>query len=76
MGFFEVLTRVTELLQREGRVSDRAIEREWHPDDESPEDLKAELIKVRQIAIDQDGKMLPWAGGATSMPHPAAARWR
>jgi hypothetical protein len=33
MGFFEVLTRMTELLQREGRVSYRAIEREWHLDD-------------------------------------------
>jgi hypothetical protein len=76
MGFFEVLTRVTERLQCEGRVSYRAIKREWHLDDESLEDLKSELIEVRQIAIDQDGKMLVWAGGATSMPRPAAASVR
>jgi hypothetical protein len=29
MGFFEVLIRVTELLQREGCISYRAIKREW-----------------------------------------------
>jgi tetratricopeptide (TPR) repeat protein len=76
MGFFEVLTRVTELLQREGRISYRAIKREWHLDDASVEDLKAELIEVRQIAVDQDGKLLVWAGGATSTQRPAAASVR
>ncbi|MGH8068977.1 MAG: adenylate/guanylate cyclase domain-containing protein [Candidatus Entotheonellia bacterium] len=76
MGFFEVLARVTELLQREGRVSYRAIKREWDLDDASLEDLKAELIAVRQVAVDHDGKMLAWAGGATSTPRPVAASVR
>src|SRR6266542_3474245 len=76
MGLFEVLTRVTEILQREGRVSYRAIKSEWHLDDASIEDLKAELIGVRQIAVDQDGKLLVWAGGATSTQRPAAASVR
>jgi class 3 adenylate cyclase/tetratricopeptide (TPR) repeat protein len=76
MGFFEILARVTELLQRERRVSYRAIKREWHLDDASIEDLKAELIEVRQVAVDQDGKILVWAGGATSTPRPTAASAR
>jgi class 3 adenylate cyclase/tetratricopeptide (TPR) repeat protein len=73
MSFFEVLARLTELLQREGRVSYRAIKREWQLDDASIEDLKAELIEVRQVAVDHDAKMLVWAGDATSTPRPATA---
>jgi class 3 adenylate cyclase/tetratricopeptide (TPR) repeat protein len=73
MSFFEVLARLTEILQREGRVSYRAIKREWQLDDASIEDLKAELIEVRQVAVDHDAKMLVWAGDATSTPRPATA---
>ena len=76
MEFFEVLTRVTELLQREGRVSYRAIKRAWNLDDAALEDLQAELIEVRQVAVDHDGKMLVWTGGTTSTPHPASAPGR
>ena len=76
MGFFEVLTRVTELLQREGRISYRAIRREWALDDASLEDLKAELIEVRQVATDHQGTMLVWAGETTptSLPAPTAVK--
>ena len=72
MGFFEVLTRVTELLQREGRISYRAIKREWALDDASLEDLKAELIEVRQVATDHQGTMLVWAGETTPTSRPAS----
>jgi class 3 adenylate cyclase len=72
MGFFEVLSRVTELLQREGRVSYRAIKREWALDDAALEDLKAELIEVRQVATDHEGTMLVWTGEATPTSHPAS----
>lgn len=47
MEFFEVLTRVTELLQREGRVSYRTTKRAWNLDDAALEDLQAELIEWR-----------------------------
>jgi hypothetical protein len=52
MGFFEVLSCVTELLRREGRVSYRAIKREWHLDDASvmagcPNGVLGNLLGIR-----------------------------
>ncbi|HEY7495974.1 MAG TPA: adenylate/guanylate cyclase domain-containing protein, partial [Candidatus Tectomicrobia bacterium] len=58
---------------REGRVSYRAIKRAWALDDAALEDLKAELIEVRQVATDHAGTMLVWAGEVTSTSRPASA---
>jgi class 3 adenylate cyclase/predicted ATPase len=38
------------------------LRREFDLDDETLEDLKAELIEVDKLAIDEDGKVLVWAG--------------
>jgi hypothetical protein len=43
MTFDEILTQVTELLQRQARVSYRALKRRFDLDDDYLEDLKAEL---------------------------------
>src|SRR5262249_27286278 len=60
------------LLQRQGRVSYRALKRQFDLDEAYVEDLKLELIEVHQVAADQDNTMLVWIGGATAPP-PAAA---
>jgi class 3 adenylate cyclase/predicted ATPase len=62
--FNEVLDQVRELLQREGRVSYRALKRRFGLDDDYLEDLKAELIDAKRLAVDEDGKVLVWTGGA------------
>jgi predicted ATPase/class 3 adenylate cyclase len=62
MTFDELFTQTVELLQREGRVSYRALKRRFALDDEYLEDLKAELIDAKRLAIDEDGKVLVWAG--------------
>ena len=62
MTFDEVLEQVRELLQREGRVSYRALKRRFTLDDEYIEDLKAELIDAKHLAVDEDGKVLVWTG--------------
>ncbi len=62
MTFDEALTQVTELLQREGRVSYRALKRRFALDDEYIEDLKAELIDAKHLAVDEEGKVLVWVG--------------
>jgi len=49
---------VIELLQREGRVSYRALKRRFALDDEYLEDLKAELIQAKKLAVDEDGTVL------------------
>jgi class 3 adenylate cyclase len=62
MKFSEVLAQTIAWLQREERISYRALKREFALDDETLEDLKAELIEVKQLASDKDGKMLVWVG--------------
>ncbi|MGE0827221.1 MAG: hypothetical protein AB7G75_29760, partial [Candidatus Binatia bacterium] len=62
MTFDEVFGHVRELLQREGRVSYRALKRRFTLDDEYIEDLKAELIDAKHLAVDEDGKVLVWIG--------------
>jgi len=61
--FDEMLAQVLELLQREGRMSYRALKIRFHLDDEYLEGLKDELIAAKRLAIDEDGKVLVWVGG-------------
>ena len=62
MTFDEVLTQVRELLERERRVSYRALKRRFSLDDDYLEDIKDELIKAKQLARDEDGAVLVWGG--------------
>ena len=57
-SFVELLHKVTELLESEGSLSYRAIKREFDVDDDVLEDIKTELVEVKQIARDIDGKVL------------------
>ena len=71
MTFEEILNQATALLQRQGRVSYRALKRQFDLDEAYVEDLKLELIEVHQVAADQDNTMLVWIGSAAAAP-PAA----
>ena len=62
MTFDDILTAVVDLLQREGRVAYRALKRRFSIDDEYIEDLKADLIDAKRLAVDEDGKVLVWIG--------------
>src|SRR5713226_7696976 len=62
MTFDETLAQVLELLQREGRVSYRALKIRFSLDDEYLEGLKAELITAKHLAVDEEGKVLVWRG--------------
>ena len=64
MTFDEILSQVLELLQREGRVSYRALKRRFGLDDDYLEDLKDELIKAKQLARDEEGAVLVWIGAS------------
>src|SRR5262245_19202162 len=72
MTFEIVLNQALGMLQRRGRVSYRALERQFGLDDEYLEDLTVDIIEVHQLAVDQDGTMLVWTG-ATPEPVPQAA---
>ncbi len=64
MTFDEVLTQMVELLQREGRVTYRALKRRFALDDDYLEDLKGEIIKAKRLAVDEDGEVLVWVGAS------------
>jgi class 3 adenylate cyclase len=73
--FNDVLSQTLAMLQQHGRVSYRALKRQFALDDAFLDDLKYELIEVQQRAIEQDGTMLVWMGepGAAAAPLPAPA---
>ena len=58
MKFSEIVKQASALLKDKGQTSYRMLKREFDLNDETLEDLKAELIEVDRLAIDQDGKML------------------
>src|SRR5215467_4763722 len=68
MGFYEILDQVVDLLQRRGRVTYRALKREFQVDDAFLEDLKAELITAQRLAVDEQGAVLVWVGETGTPP--------
>jgi class 3 adenylate cyclase/tetratricopeptide (TPR) repeat protein len=79
MDFYELLARVVQVLQREGRTSYRALKRQFDLDEALLDDLQEELV-FKRLAIDEEGKGLVWTGtivpgtahdGPTSASEPA-----
>src|SRR5712691_2806563 len=64
MSFEEIVAQVREQLGREGRLAYRIIKRRFGLSDDDLEDLKADLIDAKRVAIDEDGKVLVWISGA------------
>src|SRR5712664_4054444 len=71
MEFEDVLAQTITLLQRQGRISYGALKRRFQLDDAYLEDLKVELIEAQQLAHDENGRILVWAGGPVPTPLPA-----
>jgi TOMM system kinase/cyclase fusion protein len=61
MDFYEVVGQVLALLQRQGRVSYRALKRQFNLDDAFIEDLKEELCFAHPV-VDEGGRGLVWTG--------------
>jgi hypothetical protein len=68
MTFDEILDQVLEMLQRRGRVSYRALKRQFDLADAYLADLKAEIIDVHRSAMDQEGTILVWTGEPSTTP--------
>ena len=78
MKFSEIIDQASALLQDSGRITYRALKREFDLDDDALEDLKAELIKARSdFALDdQDSDMRPEALlGARELAVDKDGRW-
>jgi hypothetical protein len=72
MGFYDVLDQVLDLLRRRGRVTYRALQREFQLDDALLEDLKEEIIYGQRLAVDEDSRVLVWIGGTAPAATPAS----
>jgi class 3 adenylate cyclase len=64
MTFKDVLAQVIDWLQQDKRITYRALKRQFGLDDEYLDDLKAELIQAKQLAVDEDGAVLVWVGSS------------
>ena len=64
MTFDDILDQAIALLQRRGRVTYRTLKRQFDLGDDVLEDLKEELIYGQRLAMDEDGRVLVWTGGA------------
>jgi class 3 adenylate cyclase/tetratricopeptide (TPR) repeat protein len=67
MDYDAVLAQILELLEREKRLSYRVLRRRFGLDDNDLEDLKEDLIYAKQLAVDEDGRVLVWAGASEPM---------
>jgi class 3 adenylate cyclase len=70
MTFDEILDQALALLQRRGRLTYRALQRQFDLDDAYLADLTAEIIHGQRLAIDEDGAVLVWTGSADTLPSP------
>jgi len=70
MTFEELLDQAIALLQRRGRLTYRALKRQFDLDDDYLEDLKVELIQGQRLAADEDGAVLVWIGSPDVSPTP------
>ena len=68
MNFEEILDHVIAMLQRRGRVTYRTLKRQFQLDDDVLADLQEELIYGQRLAVDEDGRVLVWTGGASTSP--------
>ena len=66
MTFEETLNQALRLLQRRGRLSYRALRRQFNLDDSYLADLTFELVEILKVAVDQDQVMLVWNGGSVA----------
>jgi hypothetical protein len=68
MSFEEILDQALAMLQRRGRVSYRALQRQFALDDTYLEDIKAELLYAYPQVSDDQGRGLIWTGDIAVVP--------
>jgi hypothetical protein len=72
MSFEELLDQAIDMLRRRGRVTYRALKLQFHLDDDTLDVLKDELIDGQQLAVEEEGRVLLWAGPPAMLPDASA----
>ena len=75
MKFSEVVAQALAWLQREGRVSYRALKIEFDLTDDHLDALKEELIEAKRVAVDEGGKVLVWTGDSAEVRDQRSGQW-
>jgi class 3 adenylate cyclase/tetratricopeptide (TPR) repeat protein len=70
MTFEEILDQAMAMLQRRGRLTYSTLKRQFQLDDAALEDVKNELIYGQRLAVDEEERVLVWAGEPLSAPPP------
>ena len=70
MDFVAVVDQVIALLHQRGRVTYRTLQLQFQLDEVYLEALKDEIICGQRLAMDEEGRVLVWTGGAAT-PSPA-----
>jgi class 3 adenylate cyclase len=68
MDFYAVLDQVVGLLCQRGRVTYRALKRQFDLDDDILDDLKEEILYGQRLAAEEDGRVIVWTGGPSMPP--------
>jgi len=68
MDFYTVLDQVLTLLRQRGRVSYRALKRQFQLDDETLADLIAELLYAYRPVVEEEEYGLVWCGDVSTDP--------
>src|SRR3989475_5658061 len=68
MDYDAIVTQALTLLQREHRLAYRVLKLRLQLDDDLLEALKDDLIYAKQLAVDEEGRVLVWTGGTSSAP--------
>jgi predicted ATPase/class 3 adenylate cyclase len=74
MTFEEILDHAMAMLQRRGRVTYRTLRLQFQLDEEQLEALKEALIDAERLAVDEEGRVLVWAGPPASPPTASASQ--
>src|SRR5215510_13692133 len=74
MTFEEILDHAMAMLQRRGRVTYRTLRLQFQLDEEQLEALKEALIDAERLAVDEEGRVLVWAGPPASPPTVSATQ--
>jgi class 3 adenylate cyclase/predicted ATPase len=70
VNFYSVVDQAIALLRQRGRVTYRALKRQFDLDDDVLADLTEELIYGQRLAADEDGRVLVWTGDMPRVPEP------
>ena len=73
MSFLETVEKARAFLERNGRVSLRALQHEFNLDDDALGELIEELAEIQRVAV-RDGRALPWPGAVPPAPTDTPSR--